>query len=245
MCTVILGLEVAADAPLVVASNRDELRVRETDPPAALLSNPPLFGGRDRLAGGTWLAVDPKGRICTVTNRYPPGRPITSDATRRSRGDIAIAVLRNPDDDSAISFLSTLSPGDYNPVNVVYASRTRAFWVSLDDDGVQGAELGQGMHVVTVAGADQTSDAKCSWLLERASALAQQNPQSDTLLAGMTQLLHSHELVGDTPQSAACIHEPVYGTVSGSTIVVSETSVSYAHADGFPCVMPYLPVPLS
>jgi uncharacterized protein with NRDE domain len=245
MCTVILGLGVAADAPLVIASNRDELRTRESDPPAALSAAPPLFGGRDRLAGGTWLAVDPRGRFCAVTNRYLPGRPVSRDPARRSRGEIAVNALSLTGDQSAIDFLTALDPGDYNPVNVVYASQRRAFWISLDEDGVHGSELHPGMHVITVAGADQSSDAKCSWLLERASALPDRHTHSDSLLEAMTALLHSHEPAAATPHSAACIHEPVYGTVSGSTVVVTETSVNYRHAEGFPCITPYEPVSLS
>jgi uncharacterized protein with NRDE domain len=244
VCSIIFALGVAADAPLVLAANRDEIRTRESDPPGVLLSNPLLYGGRDRKARGTWLAVDPQGRICAVTNRYLPGRAMEPDASRRSRGEIAIDVLRNSDDDrAAINFLGTLEPADYNPVNVLYASRTRAFWVSLDEDGARGAELPAGIHVVTVAGADQ-SDAKGAWLLERARALQKDGVDSQTLLAGITELLHSEEQVGGSPFGAACIHETKYGTVSGSTVVVSPKSVTYAHAEGLPCVKPYVPVSL-
>jgi len=244
VCSILFALGVAADAPLVLAANRDELRDRASDPPGVLLSDPLLYGGRDRVARGTWLAVDPQGRICAVTNRYLPGRPIERDASRRSRGEIATDVLsKSTDDGAAINFLSTLEPDDYNPVNVLYASRTRAFWVSLDEEGTQGAELPAGMHVVTVAGADQ-SDAKGLWLRSHANALQEGETDSQTLLEGMKRLLHGHERAGDAPQTAACIHEPVYGTVSGSTVVISDKSVTYAHAEGLPCVTPYEPVPL-
>jgi uncharacterized protein with NRDE domain len=244
VCSIIFAFGVATDAPLVMAANRDELRTRDSDPPDVLLSNPLLFGGRDRQAGGTWLAVDPKGRVCAVTNRYVPGQPAERDNSRRSRGDIAINILRGEDDDSAVRLLSSLDPHAYNPVNVLYVSRTRAFWVSLDESGAHGAELPPGVHVVTVAGADQLSDPKGAWLLERARALQVGNVDSQTLVAGFTQLLHSHEPVGGTPYGAACIDGGKYGTVSGSTVVITKKSVTYAHAEGLPCVTRYEPVSL-
>ena len=81
----------------MVAANRDELLARPTDPPLLLTEQPPRWGGRDRLAGGTWLAVDPAGRVGAVTNRHPGGRPPTRDGTRRSRGDLPLEVLRGDD----------------------------------------------------------------------------------------------------------------------------------------------------
>lgn len=244
MCSIIFAFGVATDAPLVMAANRDELRARESDPPDVLRSNPLLFGGRDHQARGTWLAVDPTGRACAVTNRYVPGQPAERDNSRRSRGDIAINVLCGDGDDGAITLLGELDPHDYNPVNVLYVSRTRAFWVSLDEGGAHGTELPRGMHVVTVAGTDQPSDAKGAWLLERAKALQEGSVDSRTLLEGMTKLLHSHEPIAVVPYSAACIHEEKYGTVSGSTVVITKKSVTYAHAEGLPCITRYEPVSL-
>src|SRR5580704_10580938 len=109
MCSIIFALGVATDAPLVLAANRDERRDRPSDPPGILLSDPLLFGGRDGQARGTWLAVDPKGRVCAVTNRYVPGRPFENDPSKRSRGGIAIEVLQNGvEDDGAIAILNAL-----------------------------------------------------------------------------------------------------------------------------------------
>ena len=90
MCTVIVAWQCYPDAPLVIAANRDELLGRPSDPPLLLTSEPPRWGGRDRLAGGTWLAVDPAGRIGAVTNRHPGGVLPTLDASRRTRGTLPL-----------------------------------------------------------------------------------------------------------------------------------------------------------
>ena len=97
----ILAWQVFAEMPVILAANRDEVLARPTDPPLLLSDDPPRWGGRDRLAGGTWLAVDPTGRIGAVTNRHPGGLPPARDASRQSRGALPLEVLRG--DDSAAS----------------------------------------------------------------------------------------------------------------------------------------------
>lgn len=59
MCTVLLRLDPAADWPLLLAAVRDEVTDRPWEPPGEYWPQeaPGLVGGRDRLAGGTWLAV--------------------------------------------------------------------------------------------------------------------------------------------------------------------------------------------
>ncbi|WP_201845503.1 NRDE family protein [Myceligenerans indicum] len=59
MCTVLLRLDPAADWPLLLAAVRDEVADRPWEPPGEYWPQeaPGLVGGRDLLAGGTWLAV--------------------------------------------------------------------------------------------------------------------------------------------------------------------------------------------
>src|SRR5580765_3334545 len=59
MCTVLVGRDVTGPGEILVAANRDEDPARPSDPPGILLDSPRLVGGRDRIAGGTWLAVRP------------------------------------------------------------------------------------------------------------------------------------------------------------------------------------------
>ncbi len=91
MCLILFAYRVRADAPLIVAANRDEFYAR----PAALAHRwndaPHVFAGRDLSAGGTWLGVSTSGRFAAVTNfsetpegALPPG----------SRGDLTADFLR-------------------------------------------------------------------------------------------------------------------------------------------------------
>ena len=238
MCTVILAWQVFPEMPVILAANRDELLARPTDPPLLLSDDPPRWGGRDRLAGGTWLAVDPAGRIGAVTNRHPGGLPPERDGSRRSRGALPLEVLRG-DDDAALQWAEQRDPAAYNPVNVIYASPTAAFVISMDDDiGRRTEALTPGLHVLTEQDVDDVDDAKTQYIRERATRMRDAAATPSQLLAGLREVLRSHEAPYDG--SPACIHGEVHGTVSSATVLVSASGgVRYEHAEGTPCVTPF------
>ena len=87
MCLILFAYRTHPDRPLTVAANRDEFYARPTCPAHWWEGQAPagIFGGRDREAHGTWLAVSGDGRLAAVTNwtedrsvPKPPG----------SRGDL-------------------------------------------------------------------------------------------------------------------------------------------------------------
>ena len=245
VCTVILGWQLWPEAPVFVAANRDELLARPSDPPMLLTDDPPRWGGRDRVAGGTWLAVDPGGgRVAAVTNRHPGGRPPARDATRSSRGDLPLEMLQ-ADDTQAWALASELDASRYNPVNVLYASPTAAWSVSLDDEiGRRETLLGPGVHVLTEQDVDDPTDAKTQAIVAAARAAASGAASAGDLLDAWRQILKGHEAAsGGTP---ACIHGDLHGTVSSATVVVTASDdedgrhdVRYHHAEGPPCTTPY------
>ncbi len=86
MCTLILGLEVLGPNTLLVGANRDESPGRPTAGPALLREAPRVVGGRDLLAGGTWLAVREAGFVAALMNRRPVPGEARDPRTIRSRG---------------------------------------------------------------------------------------------------------------------------------------------------------------
>ena len=87
MCLIVVALGQSARYPFVVAANRDERHSRPTQAAAWWPDPPNVLGGRDLQAGGSWLAVDRRGRMAAVTNvRDPPPEPAA-----RSRIRTAIA----------------------------------------------------------------------------------------------------------------------------------------------------------
>jgi len=73
MCTVLLRFAPGTAQPLILGAVRDEFMDRPWDPPAAHWpSAPGVIGGRDRQAGGTWLAVAPGSRsVAALLNGVP------------------------------------------------------------------------------------------------------------------------------------------------------------------------------
>lgn len=247
MCTVVVAwraVPAAPDVRLVLAANRDELRQRPSAPPHLLAPSPARWGGQDLLAGGTWLAVDATGRVAAVTNRHPGGRVPERDATRHSRGALPLDLLAGGDDD-ARRLLSSLRPQDYNPVNLLYLGHDGAWWAAVDDRG--GTRVGAVPPGVHVLGEDDLDDvgAKTRAIHAASRQVVSTAHGTDEVVRGLRAVLSSHDRHGDGPQTAACIHEEQYGTVSSATVVVASATVSYQHADGPPCTTPYRAVPLS
>jgi uncharacterized protein with NRDE domain len=84
MCLVVVALQAAPRWPFVLAANRDERHARAARPAAWWPDRPGMLGGRDLEAGGTWLAVDRRGRAAAVTNV----RDGSQWKGARSRGDL-------------------------------------------------------------------------------------------------------------------------------------------------------------
>ena len=240
MCTIVLAWHAVNDADFVLAANRDELVDRPAEPPQLLSSNPRIAGGRDALAGGTWLAVADGARVCAVTNRRMGIKgEVFRDPSRRSRGDIPVDVLQRAERDIP-GFLSALGPGQYNPVNVLYASPTLAVAASVDDTGPPRVTLlAPGLHVLTVTDIDDAYSDKNRWLYTFADRTMKLTKNGDDLELALRQLLSRHDPVTDDPLDTACIHGDVYGTVSAATVIAGGGVATYRHAQGRPCASPF------
>ncbi len=115
MCLTIFAYDVIPDLDLLVLSNRDEYLVRPTTRLHRWEDHPTIVGGRDDLAGGTWLAVSDTGRLANVTNvREPDGDRIGGP----SRGKLVVEFLTSHED--ATSFAQrALSDARRNGFNLL------------------------------------------------------------------------------------------------------------------------------
>lgn len=241
MCTILLAWNSVAGADYVVAANRDELVRRAAAPPELLSTNPPIAGGRDLLAGGTWLAVGADGRMCAVTNRRPrDGSEVTRDPSRRSRGELPLLVLTEVSEGELPAFLAGIDPQRYNPVNVMYVSPSLALVASLDGDrAARVTILEPGTHVLTVGDIDDPERAKDQTLGAHFARVQTVARGSDELEHMLRTVLSRHDTPTGDPLDAACIHGDEYGTVSAATLVVAGGVPAYRHAQGRPCVTPF------
>ena len=246
MCTVLLAWRCLPDAAIVLAANRDELIARATAPPGPLSTEPFVAGGRDLVAGGTWLAVSAGGTLCAVTNRHPStGEPKPPDPSRLSRGGIPLALLVETRPEDVPARLAELGPGRYNPVNVLWVSAERALVAHVDDTGpARVSDLAPGPHVLTTGDVDDQRSPKVAMLRAGLDAALTGDGDVHEAMARLRTLLADHRSPTDRPVDAACIHGEVYGTVSASTVIAGARGVVFEHAPGRPCVTPFARVPM-
>lgn len=90
MCLILFAINPSPDSHLILAANRDEQHARATLPADYWLDHDHVLGGRDLVAGGTWLGVNQSGRFAAVTNfAETPPNPIPP----RSRGELTADFL--------------------------------------------------------------------------------------------------------------------------------------------------------
>ena len=68
MCLILFAHQLRAELPLMLLANRDEYLARATAPMACWAEAPDVVGGRDLVAGGSWLGAGADGRWAAVTN---------------------------------------------------------------------------------------------------------------------------------------------------------------------------------
>ena len=269
VCLLIALFGVVPDVPLLIAANRDEMYQRPADPITVLRATQPrILGGRDELAGGTWLAVNEHGVLAGLTNQ-PTGE---RDPAKRSRGELPLAFAAYPDAKTAVTEVcARLDPAAYNPCWLLVGDRHALF--SVDLSGRRRAEveeLAPGRYVLENAPLRQPS-AKQQRVAGLVAALDDAGPagagpagagpaegeldEAGRVEAGLAAVLRDHQpAAGPEPPrpgrrarpvelSAACVHTERYGTRSAMIVSVGragEPRVSVAA--GPPCVTPLVDV---
>ena len=137
-------LSLEPRAPVLLAGVRDEFADRAWQPPGRYWPEyPGLVGGRDLLAGGTWLAVAPGARrVACVLNARGRNAPA---ATRRSRGVLPLQV-------AAEGKLRRDWLAEFDPFQVLSAEPGLAWLWSWDGERLTERELGAGLHMVVNSG---------------------------------------------------------------------------------------------
>lgn len=143
MCLVLIAIGVVPRTPLLLLGNRDEFHGRASAPAQPWNEDARVAGGRDLVAGGSWLAARSDGRFATVTN-VRSGVPATAP---KSRGalvrDFVLgaaapdAYLRDVHDDIDEFGAFNLVVGDADDVRM------------LSSTGGVAMKLGVGVHVVS------------------------------------------------------------------------------------------------
>ena len=123
MCLVAFAYQAVEGTPLILTSNRDEMRDRPTLTAHFWSDLPSVYGGRDLRSDGTWLALstDKPHRLACVTNVRTPQALDEMDSSAqtslKSRGilvsDFVSTTL------SCEAFLDHSSLDQYGPCNLI------------------------------------------------------------------------------------------------------------------------------
>ncbi|MGH8982737.1 MAG: NRDE family protein [Acidimicrobiia bacterium] len=251
MCLLIMLAQTHPDFPLIVAANRDELLDRPAVPMTVLReTGPRVLGGRDELAGGTWLAVNDAGVVAGITNRpTSAGR----DPSKRSRGELPIALGRHTSAAAAVeAFGSTVRSSDYNSACLLVGDRDSVFAIDITGhDSPVIRPLPPGIHILEnrPVGTESPKANHVSQLLAGGDRLP-----DGPLVRRLQAVLSDHELppgpsavdeagIEAPPQvNAACVHTERYGTRWSSVIMVPGDPAhppTVRYADGPPCRVRY------
>lgn len=230
MCLLIVLHRVHPDAPLIVAANRDEWLSRAATASAVLQTRGPrILGGRDDVAGGTWLAVNEHGVFAGLTNRPTLAR----DASKRSRGELPLALAQHASASAAADhFAATFHPGDFSPAWLFVADRSSLALLDMTEGDVPGVtHLDAGIHILENR-AWHAASGKVRHVRERLAGVEQLH--GDALFAHLHDVLRDHAIPEgpqdesgvpgfDRPREteACCVHAGPYGTRS-STIVIAK-----------------------
>ena len=245
MCLLVVGSRLRDDLPLVVGANRDERLDRAAIPMDVLAKAPLVLGGRDLLAGGTWLAVNEHGVVGAITNR--PAREQGRDPTKRSRGELPLALATHRSARDAIAgFADRFPPSDYNPSWVFVADPDVVFSIDMTGADVDVVEHGPGLHIFENC-APGTDTAKIENVRATVRDLA--DIPLDEVEPYVAAALARHDIPEADRESpvaaarAACVHGTEYGTRWSAVVLVGNDPTSrprLRYAAGQPCAIPFV-----
>lgn len=254
MCTLVAGIGILGPRTLVLGANRDESPERPSAGPGVLRERPRVVGGKDLVAGGTWLAVREARAVTALMNRRPTRSGVIPDGAR-SRGllclEAAGAGSREP--------VPRIDPGtgERHPARLHAALGivAREPWAACTLVGLDleepswavlaetGAETGirilrPGWNVVTHADVNDPAEPRTAWLLERLGRFAPAGV--DEAIEGIASLLKTHE-DADRRIPGVCLHRDRFPTVSSTLLALGDVGGGprYLHAAGPPCATPY------
>ena len=234
MCLIIALLRPEHDYPLIIGANRDEAYSRPGEPPRLLSDSPRIWGGRDSVAGGTWLGISETGLVVAVTNGPKSGhRP-----DRRSRGLLCLDALKQPNPGVLKDWLSDeVRRNEYNGFNLLWSDGRNA-QVAYWHTALQIEALQPSLHLL--ANRPQINDSsdlklnRCFQLLDGIGDL-----DEPAAVSRMGEVCCDH---GKTGENASCIHGDDGGTLSSTILSLHRSGISnsrYLHTEGHPCERDY------
>jgi uncharacterized protein with NRDE domain len=235
VCTLLVWKNRHPQYPVIVAANRDEFEGRPASDPLRLSEHPLVVGGRDEVAGGTWLAVSERGIIVALTNRREAGH---HDPARRSRGLLVLECARRASIDEIDEALRAADLRAYNPFVLVALDRRAGIAAQAGEDGSKVAAIADGAHAVTNWDFDDERHAKARRALELARTFDIARADAPALADDLHRLLADHVPGERGMDGGLCVHRPQerYGTRSSAIVMLDRSGQArFFYGRGHPC----------
>jgi uncharacterized protein with NRDE domain len=236
MCLAVLALDAHPRFPLVLASNRDEYFDRPTEPMDWWPPRPgdePVLAGRDLRAGGSWLALNRRGRLALITNVRRPDQ-MRQDAP--SRGGLVTAWAGAAQE--AEAFCAPLAHAGHNGFNLLMADLRARAWHWYAPDQPAPRALSAGLWGLSNAALD-TPWPKLTGLKAALQRALEEVTEADALTARLLVALRDERPVPDDqlPRTGVPLpierelakvfirmHDNRYGTRCSTVLVTERTA---------------------
>jgi hypothetical protein len=231
VCTVLLRFAPAGRWPILLAAVRDEFVDRRWAPPARHWEGPAagLVGGKDLVAGGTWLAAAPaRPAIAAILNGPPLVPP--PDGVRPSRGGLPLAALIGdglPD------------PAGYDGFHLLRATVDTVEVWTWNGLALRYQRLAPGDHIIVNAGIDVPDHPLVEHFGPRLRATADPDPRPglppDRAWGGWLTLLAGNALDPTDPRALLVRRQfngRDYGSTSASLLALAPGTLRYDFAAG-------------
>ncbi|KAI3459950.1 hypothetical protein Pfo_016613 [Paulownia fortunei] len=150
MCIAVFMWQAHPLYPLLLLLNRDEYHNRPTKP-VGWWEGGEILGGKDEVAGGTWLACSKQGRVAFLTNVLE----LHTLPEAKSRGDLAIRFLESNKSPKAFAEELVKEANQYNGFNLIVADLASKSMVYVSNrpkgEPVSIQEVLPGIHVLSNA----------------------------------------------------------------------------------------------
>ena len=143
MCLLLFALDAIPGRPWLLLGNRDEFHGRASAAAAVWDDTRDIVGGRDLVAGGSWLALSRQGRFAAVRNV----RVGAAARAARSRGELVGAFVAGSATPAAYTQELSTRVADYGPFNLIVGDAHGAWGLSSTD--ATPWRLEAGVHVIS------------------------------------------------------------------------------------------------
>lgn len=232
MCTVIVAHDVARDARLVLAHNRDEFLARPAEDVTVWRPDGrsvPIVAGRDLLSGGTWFAIGPHTTAC-VTNDRRGGAPLPG---RVSRGRLVVDAATSATLEEAVLGVCEIPATDVGPFHLLITDVARVVHITNSGGTMRARDVAKGLHVLGNFDLDDDGDPVVRRVRAALEDVAGRAPTARELEDHMRAILRAH---GD---GGPCVHKGGYGTRTSGVVTLGAAEERFSTTEGPSCTSPW------